>query len=113
MSVPTESERKQSGTRLAANCSPEMPSPLEGFWSPYRFVGVETVIPASLRALARAERTCFFSFAPHYSSFKALWSAPYRKWRMALLLLYAGKKPGLPNYVRMKTEKREYKYVKV
>ncbi|UFJ40191.1 hypothetical protein LOK74_19465 [Brevibacillus humidisoli] len=59
MAVPTESERKQSGTRLAANCFPEMHSPLEGFWPPYRFVGEETVIPASPQALARAERTCF------------------------------------------------------
>ncbi|WP_255679462.1 hypothetical protein [Brevibacillus humidisoli] len=39
MAVPTESERKQSGTRLTANCSPELPSPLEGFCPTYRFVG--------------------------------------------------------------------------
>ncbi|UFJ41063.1 hypothetical protein LOK74_00420 [Brevibacillus humidisoli] len=64
MAVPTESERKQSGTRLAANCSPELPSPFEGFWPPCRFVGAETVTPASPQALARAEPTCFSLCAP-------------------------------------------------
>ncbi|UFJ39633.1 hypothetical protein LOK74_16435 [Brevibacillus humidisoli] len=49
---------------MAANRFPELPTPLEGFWPPYHFGGAETVMTASLQALARVERTCFSLCAP-------------------------------------------------
>ncbi|UFJ40548.1 hypothetical protein LOK74_21410 [Brevibacillus humidisoli] len=67
MAVPTESERKQSGTRLTANCFAEIPTPLEGFWPSYRFVGAGHLnFPAGT---GTSGVHLFFSLRhPHYSS---------------------------------------------